>query len=66
MVKNDDTICLARATVTANANLLPERWSEMQLEIDLTVLESYKGYKQENYIKRQMSKLMTIGMICLM
>ena len=26
-VKNDDTICLARAIVTAHANLKPERWS---------------------------------------
>ena len=25
-VKNDDTICLARAIVTAYANLKPERW----------------------------------------
>ena len=31
-VKNDDTICLARAIVTADANLKPERWSKMQLK----------------------------------
>ena len=31
-VKNDDTICLARATVTAYANLKPERWSKTQLK----------------------------------
>ena len=30
-VKNDDTICLARAIVTAYANLKPERWSNTQL-----------------------------------
>ena len=46
MVKNDDTICLARAVVTAYANLHPEKWSKMQLKMDLTALESYKGYKQ--------------------
>ena len=45
-VKNDDTICLARAVVTAHANLRPERWSNTQLKMDLTVLESYKGSKQ--------------------
>ena len=44
-VKNDDTICLARAIVTAHANLRPERWSNTQLKMDLTVLESYKGSK---------------------
>ena len=31
-VKNDDTICLARAVVTAYANLHPERWSKTQLK----------------------------------
>ena len=31
-VKNDDTICLARAIVTAHANLKPERWSHTQLK----------------------------------
>ena len=30
-VKNDDTICLARAIVTAYANLKPEGWSKTQL-----------------------------------
>ena len=30
MVKNDDTICLARAIVTAHASLRPERWSNTQ------------------------------------
>ena len=45
-VKNNDSICLARAIVTAYANLKPERWSKMQLKMDLTVLENYKGSKQ--------------------
>ena len=45
-VQNDDTICLARAVVTAYANLHPERWSKTQLKMDLTVLENYKGTKQ--------------------
>ena len=31
-VKNDDTIYLARAIVTADANLKPERWSNTQLK----------------------------------
>ena len=31
-VKNDDTICLVRAIVTAHANLRPERWSNTQLK----------------------------------
>ena len=31
-VKNDDTICLGRAIVTAHANLRPERWSNTQLK----------------------------------
>ena len=31
-VKNNDTICLARAIVTAHANLKPERWSTTQLK----------------------------------
>ena len=31
-IKNDDTICLARAVVTAYANLHPERWSKIQLK----------------------------------
>ena len=31
-IKNDDTICLARAVVTAYANLHPERWSKTQLK----------------------------------
>ena len=31
-VKNDNIICLARATVTADANLKPERWSNTQLK----------------------------------
>ena len=31
-IKNDDTICLARAVVTAYANLHPERWSKRQLK----------------------------------
>ena len=46
MIKNDNAICLARAVVTAYANLHPERWSKMQLKMDLTVLENYKGTKQ--------------------
>ena len=46
MIKIDDTICLARAVVTAYANLHPERWSKTQLKMDLTVLENYKGTKQ--------------------
>ena len=46
MVKNDDTICLVRAIVTAHANFKPERWSNTQLKMDLTVLESYKSSKQ--------------------
>ena len=45
-VKNDDIICLARAVVTAYANLHPEKWSKTQLKMDLTVLENYKGTKQ--------------------
>ena len=32
MVKNDDTICLARAIVMAYANLKPEGWSKTQLQ----------------------------------
>ena len=32
LVKNDDTICLARGVVTAYANLHPERWSKTQLK----------------------------------
>ena len=31
-VKNDDTICLARAVVTSLANLHPERWSKTELK----------------------------------
>ena len=31
MVKNDDTICLARSIVTAHANLHPEKWTKTQL-----------------------------------
>ena len=31
-VKNDDTICLARAIVTAYANLKLERWSNTELK----------------------------------
>ena len=31
-VKNDDTICFARAIVTAHANLKSERWSNTQLK----------------------------------
>ena len=31
-IKNDDTICLARAVVTAYANLHRERWSKTQLK----------------------------------
>ena len=31
-IKNDDTICLARAVVTTYANLHPERWSKTQLK----------------------------------
>ena len=31
-VKNNDTICLARAVVTSSANLHPERWSKTQLK----------------------------------
>ena len=31
-IKNDDTICLARAVVAAYANLHPERWSKTQLK----------------------------------
>ena len=45
-IKNDDTKGLARAIVTAYANLKPERWSKTQLKMDLTFLEIYKGYKQ--------------------
>ena len=32
MVKNDDTICFARAIVAAYANLKSERWSNTQLK----------------------------------
>ena len=32
MIKNDDTICLARVVVTAYANLHLERWYKMQLK----------------------------------
>ena len=32
MVKNDDTICLGRAIITAYANLKPKRWSKTQLQ----------------------------------
>ena len=45
-IKNDDTICLARAVVTSLANLHPERWSKTQLKMDLTAPESCKGTKQ--------------------
>ena len=45
-IKNDDTICLARAIVTAHANLKPERWSNTQQKMVLTVLENDKGTKQ--------------------
>ena len=45
-VKNDDTICLARAVVTSLANLHPEKWSKTQLKMDLTALESCKETKQ--------------------
>ena len=31
-VKNDDTTCLARSTVTAMANLHPEKWTDTQLQ----------------------------------
>ena len=31
-IKNDDTICLARAIVTAHANLKPERWLNTQIK----------------------------------
>ena len=31
-IKNDDTICLARAVVTSLANLYPERWPKIQLK----------------------------------
>ena len=31
-IKNDDTICLVRAIVTAHANLKPERWTKTQLK----------------------------------
>ena len=31
-IKNNDTICLARARVTAHANLKHERWSKTQLK----------------------------------
>ena len=63
-VKNDDTICLARAIVTAYANLKPERWSKTRLKMDLTVLENYKGTKLQNYMKRLKSKSTTIETIC--
>ena len=32
IIKNDDTICVAKAVVTAYANLPPERWSKTQLK----------------------------------
>ena len=35
-VKNDDTICLARAVITSLANLHPERWSKTQLKNGFT------------------------------
>ena len=45
-VKNDATICLAGAIVTAYSNLKHEKWSKTQLKMDLTVLENYKESKQ--------------------
>ena len=63
-VMNDDTICLARAIVTAYANLKPERWSKTQLKKDLTVTENYKGTKLQNYMKRLKSKSPTMETTC--
>ena len=31
-IRSDDTICLARAIVTAHANLKPERWTKTQIQ----------------------------------
>ena len=40
MVKNDDTICLARLTVTAYANLRPKEWTKTQL------LDGFNRYRK--------------------
>ena len=57
MVKNDDTICLARAIVTAHANLRPERWSKTQLKMDLTVQEITKRPSNEITRRRRNQRL---------
>ena len=45
-IKNVDTICMARAVVTAYANLHPEKLSKAQLKNGLNSSRNYKGTKQ--------------------
>ena len=56
-VKNDDTICLARAIVTAYG----QRHSYM---MDLTNQENFKRNKHLNYMKKLKSKSTTMATTC--
>ena len=59
-IKNDDTICLARAVVTAYANLHPERWSKTQLKNGLNIsrkLQRDQAMKLHKEAKRRNQRL---------
>ena len=45
-VKNDDTICLARAVVTSLANLHPEKWTKTQLHDGFNKSRNFRRKKQ--------------------
>ena len=55
-IKNNDTICLARAIVTAQANINKSRWTKSQIKNGFNwlkmVLESFRKTKRVNFMKK--------------
>ena len=64
-VKNDDTICLARAVVKSLANLHSERWSKTQLKNGFNSSRKLQRDQAMKLHKRQTSKSTTMVTTCL-
>ena len=60
-VKNLDTMCMACAIVTAQANSHKENWTSSQIKMALMHLENYKRSKQVYYMHMLMFLFSIMG-----
>ena len=58
-IKNDDTICLARAIVTAVANINKTQWTKSQLSDGFNRSRKLQKIWLKNFMKNQVLKLMS-------